>query len=48
MIKRKINTIIKNIQNKFNSRKTSKLIEEDLDKDNINNEELGEFEPMYK
>ncbi|APU87029.1 hypothetical protein NPD8_3946 (plasmid) [Clostridium botulinum] len=33
----KINTIIKNIQNKF------KLNEEDLNKDN---EELGEFEPM--
>lgn len=39
MIKRKINAIIKNIQNKF------KLNEEDLNKDN---EELGEFEPMYR
>ncbi|NFA60051.1 hypothetical protein EXM63_02320 [Clostridium botulinum] len=48
MIKRKINTIIKNIQNKFNSHEISKLNEENLNKDKINNEELGEFEPMYK
>ncbi|BAO05186.1 hypothetical protein CF067_16675 [Clostridium sporogenes] len=48
MIKGKINTIIENIKNKF---KTSKLNEDVLNKDdNINNEELGEweFQPMYK
>lgn len=48
MIKRKINTIIKNIQNKFNSQEISKSNKENLNKDKINNEELGEFEPMYK